>query len=295
MRHGSTQLGALAIPPELRELRAVPRAGSFQSQCASTKQRRQSRSVALMTGSADAHRTPSSSAETTPECGGKRSRTSRAPHVTEVLAQLARSRIEYLETAFTYRVLLWTRDPELTPAEPRLSSREIAVGQLMTAGLSSKEAGAILSIAAPTVRGALRALVHKLALPAPRQLPLFWHTIEEGFRSLDSARGREVKRFELNLISLLPAEFAGVERPLTIGLLLGSSNAQIAARRGVSPRTVINQVHALFRKVGAASRGEFAALILARSRRSGVIEGSRCPNPPSSGVGIPSPSSSLSK
>ncbi len=41
----------------------------------------------------------------------------------------------------------------------------------------------------------------------------------------------------------------------------GLSNAEIARRRGVSPRTVANQAARIFRKLGVASRLGFYALI----------------------------------
>jgi DNA-binding NarL/FixJ family response regulator len=45
-----------------------------------------------------------------------------------------------------------------------------------------------------------------------------------------------------------------------LGLLIaGSTNGDIAARRAVSPRTVANQVQAIFRKFGARSRSELTA------------------------------------
>lgn len=48
----------------------------------------------------------------------------------------------------------------------------------------------------------------------------------------------------------------------------GLSNAQIAARRGVSPRTVANQIASAFRKLGVRSRLELEAR-LARDGRAG--------------------------
>jgi DNA-binding CsgD family transcriptional regulator len=58
-------------------------------------------------------------------------------------------------------------------------------------------------------------------------------------------------------------------------LLEGKSNAEVAARRGITPRTVANQVASLFRKLGVCSRLELvtaaplmrAALRMATSQR----------------------------
>lgn len=47
---------------------------------------------------------------------------------------------------------------------------------------------------------------------------------------------------------------------MLVDLLDGQSNAEIAARRGRSARTVANQVAAVLRKLGVSSRIELIAL-----------------------------------
>ncbi len=49
------------------------------------------------------------------------------------------------------------------------------------------------------------------------------------------------------------------ERQVALAVLAGLSNADIARMRGSSPRTVANQVAAIFRKLGVRSRAELAA------------------------------------
>jgi DNA-binding NarL/FixJ family response regulator len=49
------------------------------------------------------------------------------------------------------------------------------------------------------------------------------------------------------------------QRDVAIHIVSGSSNAAIALARGVSVRTVANQVAALLRKMGVTSRTELAA------------------------------------
>ena len=53
------------------------------------------------------------------------------------------------------------------------------------------------------------------------------------------------------------------ERTVAEALLEGWSNARIAQERGVSVRTVANQVASIFRKLGVRSRAELAASSLA--------------------------------
>jgi DNA-binding NarL/FixJ family response regulator len=49
------------------------------------------------------------------------------------------------------------------------------------------------------------------------------------------------------------------ERQVALALLAGLSNAEIAARRGTSPRTIANQVASIYCKLGVGSRAELAA------------------------------------
>lgn len=66
--------------------------------------------------------------------------------------------------------------------------------------------------------------------------------------------GRSPHLAEARLAALTPAE-----REIAARLVVGSTNAGIAARRGASPLSVQTQVSAILRKVGAASRADVAA------------------------------------
>lgn len=71
--------------------------------------------------------------------------------------------------------------------------------------------------------------------------------------------GREVlvvqlpSRAERRLAGLCPSE-----REVARGLIDGKTNAEIAKSRGTSPRTIANQVAAIFRTYGVRSRAELA-------------------------------------
>ena len=54
------------------------------------------------------------------------------------------------------------------------------------------------------------------------------------------------------------------ERQVVAHLVAGSTNGDIAHRRGTSENTVANQVHAIFLKLGVHSRAELAARLQAR-------------------------------
>ncbi len=73
--------------------------------------------------------------------------------------------------------------------------------------------------------------------------------------------------------ALEAAGLTEAERRVAEQVLRGLSNHRIAQRRGVSQRTVANQVASLFRKLGVSSRAELAAMVpplgAARARSAG--------------------------
>jgi DNA-binding NarL/FixJ family response regulator len=62
----------------------------------------------------------------------------------------------------------------------------------------------------------------------------------------------------------LPPVLSRSENAVATLLLTGASNAQIAAARAKSARTVANQIASIFRKLGVRSRGELAARFASR-------------------------------
>ena len=59
-----------------------------------------------------------------------------------------------------------------------------------------------------------------------------------------------------------PADLTDAERAVVAAVLEGRTNAAIASMRGTSPRTIANQVAAVFRKLGVRSRTELATRFL---------------------------------
>jgi DNA-binding CsgD family transcriptional regulator len=64
----------------------------------------------------------------------------------------------------------------------------------------------------------------------------------------------------------LPQSLTTAEREIALALLEGRTNAEIAASRGTSHRTVANQVSAILFKAGVPSRSQLVAS-LGRARR----------------------------
>jgi DNA-binding NarL/FixJ family response regulator len=75
---------------------------------------------------------------------------------------------------------------------------------------------------------------------------------------------------ELDLSTLrLPDDFTDAERDVLLCMFEGLSNAEIAARRQRSERTVANQIAAMLRKAGAFNRTD----LLARCTRASAAAG----------------------
>lgn len=67
----------------------------------------------------------------------------------------------------------------------------------------------------------------------------------------------------------LPPSLTAAERSVAELLLQGLSTPRIAALRGSRPRTVANQIAAIFRKAGVSSRAELSAHTSAASSSLG--------------------------
>ena len=64
----------------------------------------------------------------------------------------------------------------------------------------------------------------------------------------------------------VPPELTASEREVVLGLLEGQSPRELAASRGVSPRTIANQLAAVFGKLGVQSRLELAVRLERRDQ-----------------------------
>jgi DNA-binding NarL/FixJ family response regulator len=146
----------------------------------------------------------------------------------------------------------------------RLKRKEFAVAELGARGLRGHQIARLCKLPPATARGVLVRSAARLRLQSPTQLPLFWATLSGPHRVIRIAPGAELAYFESRLDALPLDALTAIERDLVMAVLMGSSNQAVATRRGVSIRTVANQVAKIFRKLGVSSRRELAAK-LARS------------------------------
>jgi DNA-binding NarL/FixJ family response regulator len=146
----------------------------------------------------------------------------------------------------------------------RLKRKEFDVAKLGARGLRGHQIARLSKLPPPTARAVLLRSTARLRLQSPTQLPLFWATLSGPHRVIRVASGEELAYFESRLGALPFDALTSIERDLVLAVLTGASNQDVATRRGVSVRTVGNQVAKIFRKLGVSSRRELAAK-LARS------------------------------
>lgn len=146
----------------------------------------------------------------------------------------------------------------------KLTRREREVLAQAVQGASSKAIADALSSSESTINTHLASAMSKLRIRRRSELPWLdadvdaWQTVV-GDSSLLVMRTRDDSTRLLDGFDLTEAEKAVVA-----GVLAGLSNDEIAHRRGVRPRTVANQMQAIFRKTRVFSRAELCASMTRR-------------------------------
>jgi DNA-binding NarL/FixJ family response regulator len=131
--------------------------------------------------------------------------------------------------------------------EARLSASEERVARLLLEGAADKVIAVELGVTLSTVSTFTRRVREKLGCRPGEEL----------VRLSTPAQGAHLAR-RLTLFERLTA----TECAVASELLVGSSYAEIAERRGVSVRTVASQCTAVFQKCGVSGRRELASLLL---------------------------------
>jgi DNA-binding NarL/FixJ family response regulator len=148
---------------------------------------------------------------------------------------------------------------------------------LRAQGASLKVIGYELGVSLGTVSRELTLTMARLGLESCADLAAVLGHVETLPASMDGSlpppRGLYVERVatacaEYLVLSMplaneprLPAGLTSAERLVVEGILAGLANAEIARQRGVSPRTVANQIGRVFAKLRISSRLELALSI----------------------------------
>jgi DNA-binding CsgD family transcriptional regulator len=162
---------------------------------------------------------------------------------------------------------------------PRLSGRERSVMERIVGGASQKAVSYELGVALTTVSAHLRVGLNKLGIARWEQAVLAAAVVSRGgerARAFTRAGGEgpvhEVggpllsTRIELCEVAL--ALLTEAEREVALLALDGYTNAEISRSRQVSPRTVANQLAAVFRKLRVHGRLELIRKITLGSSAS---------------------------
>jgi DNA-binding NarL/FixJ family response regulator len=154
--------------------------------------------------------------------------------------------------------------------DPRgLSPRERQIAEFVGAGHTTKQIAYLLGISLSAVTNCTAHAQQKLGLSSLCELAHFFAPAGLRRKLAEVAVAGEkllVGAYPLvdqrRIASLTPAEQA-----IVVDLVSGSTNFDIAQRRGSSERTVANQVQSIFQKLGTRSRADLAASLQASTSR----------------------------
>jgi DNA-binding NarL/FixJ family response regulator len=170
------------------------------------------------------------------------------------------------------RFVVAVRNDPRFPDPRGLSERERQVAEFAGLGRSAKEIGYLLGVAAASVENSLRRAQVKLGLRSRLELTEFFSP--QGVRA---NLARAVVEGEDLLVGSAPlldetkiGALTAAQREVLALLIAGSTNADIAVRRGVSPNTVANQVQAILRAFNVHSRAGLLAKLNEQYKPIGV-------------------------
>ncbi|HTO52884.1 MAG TPA: LuxR C-terminal-related transcriptional regulator [Myxococcota bacterium] len=156
-------------------------------------------------------------------------------------------------------------DPEIE--NPRgLSREEAQVAEFLALGHSEKQIAYALGISTSAVSRRICASIRKLGLRSRAELAALFAVFDRGCAAREWRVGGNELRVASCASATTPRALDGLscaEREVAGLVSHGYSDAQIACARGASPRTVANQLHGIYRKLGIHSRTELAARLTA--------------------------------
>jgi DNA-binding NarL/FixJ family response regulator len=154
-------------------------------------------------------------------------------------------------------------DPSV--ADPRgLDRREAQVAEYLALGHSEKQIAYALGLSPSAVSRLLHSALRKLGLSSRAELAALFAGFGGGFDCSELlAAGEPLTVLMRSAPERASAPLSRAELEVAGLACRGRSDAEIAAQRGASSRTVENQLHAIYRKLGIHSRTELAARLSA--------------------------------
>lgn len=154
--------------------------------------------------------------------------------------------------------------------DPRgLAPRERQVAEFVGLGRTTKQIAYLLGVSLSAVTNCTGRAQQKLGLSSLTELASFF--APAGLRRKLAERAVSGEQLLVGAYPLVDEQRIGsltaAEQTIVADLVSGSTNCDIARRRGSSDRTVANQVQSIFRKLGARSRADLAASLQASPTR----------------------------
>lgn len=156
------------------------------------------------------------------------------------------------------RFIVAIKDDPAYPDPRGLTPRERQVAEYAGLGRSSKEIAYTLGLSESAITNCTARVQDKLGMASRTELVSFF--APNGFRRKLAEKSISDERFLIASSSLINTKdfenLSEAEREITVLMIAGSTNADIAEKRGVSEYTITNQVQSIFRKLCVRSRGE---------------------------------------
>lgn len=166
------------------------------------------------------------------------------------------SLVDYFDSDQRRFIVAIKNDPAY-PHPRGLTPRERQVAEYVGLGSSSKEIAYTLGLSESAITNCTARVQDKLGMASRTELISFF--APNGFRRKLAEKSISDERFLIASSSLNTKDFENLseaEREITVLMIAGSTNADIAEKRGVSEYTIANQVQSIFRKLCVRSRGE---------------------------------------
>ena len=164
------------------------------------------------------------------------------------------------------RFVIGVKNDPAHPDPRGLTPREREVSEFVGLGRTTKEISYTLGVSFSAVTNLTTQTQAKLGLRSRAELAVFFAPAGLRAKLAELAVSGEQLLFgAYPLVNKRQMEkLTDAERQIVAHLVAGSTNGDIARRRGTSENTVANQVYAIFFKLGVHSRAELAARLQAR-------------------------------
>jgi DNA-binding NarL/FixJ family response regulator len=146
-----------------------------------------------------------------------------------------------------------------------LTARERVVVELASRGWSNKVIAYELGVGASTVSTHMSRAIAKLGVASRASLIQVVLALASRPGAVVTLSGPNAE-VAMPSVPAMPAQLTRAQRDVVARVFAGATNAAIARERGVSTRTVENQLAAAMKRLGVTSRASLIAALMRRAR-----------------------------